>query len=51
MTAARKKLQLSGLQVYKNKTLDQMTDAECEECLQYIWDYAGVTYILTGARR
>jgi hypothetical protein len=36
MSTARKILQSTGLCVWNNKTLDQMSDDECEKCLKYI---------------
>jgi len=42
---AREKLDETGLRAWRNKTLDQMTDSECVECLLYIEDRARVIYL------
>ena len=41
---AREILNNSGLRVWQNKSLAQLTDQECEECLKHLQKLTGVYY-------
>ena len=45
MNKARKILKETGLLYWKNKTLSQMTDEECEECLKFIQTNTRTYYV------
>lgn len=38
-------LMKTGLRVWQNKSLDQLTDQECEECLKAIQGSTGIYYV------
>lgn len=42
----RQILNKSGLKIWKNKTLDKMSDQDCKECVSFLWNRVGVTYVL-----
>jgi len=41
---ARALLKNSGLRIWQNKSLDQLTDEECIKCLKYIQSVTGTYY-------
>ena len=45
MNTARRILEATGLRIWKNKTLNQMTDKECEECLAFIQSATRTYYV------
>jgi hypothetical protein len=42
---AREILKQTGLRVWQNKSLDQLTDQECEECLKEVERLTHTLYI------